>query len=112
MVVQEPSYCFLCSNYCLVVSFCSLGFLSLWIFGKLSVFSRKRGQGWRLVVGMAPLILAMMVALSRTSDYHHHWQVLPSSDFTILPSSLPYGIYCPSTKACQRYLRWRGAKLS
>lgn len=44
------------------------------MFGKLSVFSQNRGQGWRLVVGLAPIVLALMVALSRTSDYHHHWQ--------------------------------------
>nr|XP_053633149.1 LOW QUALITY PROTEIN: phospholipid phosphatase 5-like [Cherax quadricarinatus] len=77
-------------------SFCSLGFLSLWIFGKLSVFSRKRGQGWRLVVGMAPLILAMMVALSRTSDYHHHWQdVVVGSLLGLFISYLCYRQYYP-----------------
>ena len=42
--------------------------------GKLGVFRPRRGQGWKLVVGLVPLVVALMVALSRTTDYHHHWQ--------------------------------------
>lgn len=38
------------------------------------MFGKNRGEGWRLVVGITPLLGALMVALSRTSDYHHHWQ--------------------------------------
>lgn len=77
-------------------SFCSLGYLSLWICGKLCVFGKKRGQGWRLVVGISPIILALMVALSRTSDYHHHWQdVVVGSLLGLFISYLCYRQYYP-----------------
>ncbi|MCL4132173.1 UNVERIFIED_CONTAM: hypothetical protein GTU68_017554, partial [Idotea baltica] len=55
-------------------SFCSLGFLTLWLCGKLRVFSGQRSEGWKLVVAGSPLIFALMIAVSRTCDYHHHWQ--------------------------------------
>ncbi|XP_037783034.1 phospholipid phosphatase 5-like [Penaeus monodon] len=77
-------------------SFCSLGFLSLWICGKLCVFGRKRGQGWRLVMGITPMVMALMVALSRTSDYHHHWQdVLVGSVLGLFIAYLCYRQYYP-----------------
>lgn len=56
-------------------AFATLGYLSLYLFAKLHVFTRRgRGQCWRLLVSAAPLLLAAMVAISRTCDYHHHWQ--------------------------------------
>ncbi|KAK4294255.1 hypothetical protein Pmani_016895 [Petrolisthes manimaculis] len=77
-------------------SFCSLGFLSLWICGKLCVFGKRRGEGWRLVVSITPLLGALMVALSRTSDYHHHWQdVLVGSLLGLLIAYLCYRQYYP-----------------
>ena len=57
------------------VSFASLGFISLYMAGKLGVFNEKgRGQSLRLLVSLLPLLIALTVALSRTCDYHHHWQ--------------------------------------
>ena len=57
------------------VSFASLGFISLYMAGKLGVFNDKgRGQSLRLLVSLLPLLIALTVALSRTCDYHHHWQ--------------------------------------
>ncbi|XP_076060197.1 phospholipid phosphatase 5 [Oratosquilla oratoria] len=77
-------------------SFCSLGFMSLWLYGKLGVFSRRRGEGWRFVVGSIPIITALMVALSRTCDYHHHWQdVLVGSLIGLVVSYLCYRQYYP-----------------
>ncbi|KAK7498389.1 hypothetical protein BaRGS_00010343 [Batillaria attramentaria] len=56
------------------LSFASLGFVSLYIAGKLQVFNRGRGQGLRFICFLFPLVWALMIAVSRTSDYHHHWQ--------------------------------------
>ncbi|UYV60822.1 PPAPDC1B [Cordylochernes scorpioides] len=57
-----------------VVSFCSLGFSSLYLWGQMKVFSARGSGSWRLVAGLCPLVLALVIALSRTCDYHHHWQ--------------------------------------
>lgn len=58
-----------------IVSFVSMCFVALYLMGKLHVFSeRGRGQSWRLIISITPLFLAMLVAVSRTCDYHHHWQ--------------------------------------
>ncbi|XP_076460894.1 phospholipid phosphatase 5-like [Babylonia areolata] len=57
------------------MSFSSLGFVSLYIGGKLQVFHQGgRGVGWRFIVFLLPLLWSLMIAVSRTSDYHHHWQ--------------------------------------
>ncbi|XP_075989379.1 phospholipid phosphatase 5 [Anticarsia gemmatalis] len=56
------------------LSFCSLGMAAVWLCGRLGVLSRKRGSGLRVVLCLAPLMAAACVALSRTCDYHHHWQ--------------------------------------
>ena len=57
------------------VTFCSMGFVALYIAGQLGVFNnRGRGHAWRLCLAIAPLVLAAVGAISRTMDYHHHWQ--------------------------------------
>lgn len=57
------------------VSFCGLGFLSLYLAGKLHCFQAQgRGQGWKLCVALTPLITASALTLTRYSDYRHHWQ--------------------------------------
>lgn len=56
-------------------SFVSLGFISLYLAGKLGVFNDAgRNKSIRLLVSFFPLLMALMIALSRTCDYHHHWQ--------------------------------------
>ncbi|KAJ8737781.1 hypothetical protein PYW08_000376 [Mythimna loreyi] len=55
-------------------SFCSLGFLSIWLCGKLGVLSRSRGQACGVIVCLAPLVVASGVAVSRVCDNHHHWE--------------------------------------
>ncbi|CAH0730136.1 unnamed protein product, partial [Brenthis ino] len=56
------------------LSFCSLGIASVWICGKLGTMSRRRGSGARVLCILAPVLAATCIALSRTCDYHHHWQ--------------------------------------
>lgn len=56
-------------------AFSSLGYLALYVAGKLQCFSRRgRGQTWRLCCVVCLLLWPVMIAVSRTADYHHHWQ--------------------------------------
>lgn len=73
-------------------------FVALYLMGKLHVFSeRGRGQSWRLILCIIPLFLAMLVAISRTCDYHHHWQdVTIGSIIGIVIAWLCYRQYYPS----------------
>lgn len=61
-------------------SFAGLTFLSLYLAGKLRVFD---GQGYpiKLVLTLAPVLLAMLIAISRTTDYRHHWQDVTIGSF-------------------------------
>ncbi|XP_072943209.1 phospholipid phosphatase 5 [Epargyreus clarus] len=56
------------------LSFCSLGVAATWLCGRLGALSRRRGSGPRVLACLAPLALAGCIALSRSCDYHHHWQ--------------------------------------
>lgn len=59
----------------LSVAFASFGFIAYYIGAKLHAFdARGRGHTWRLCVAVIPLVIALLVAVSRTCDYHHHWQ--------------------------------------
>lgn len=50
-------------------------YLSLYLAGKLMVFNQNgRGHSLRLLLVLTPLIVAMMVAISRVRDYWHHWE--------------------------------------
>uniref|UniRef100_A0A803KUU4 Phosphatidic acid phosphatase type 2/haloperoxidase domain-containing protein n=1 Tax=Chenopodium quinoa TaxID=63459 RepID=A0A803KUU4_CHEQI len=54
-------------------SFAGLGFLSLYLSGKIQVFDR-RGHAGKLCVVFLPLLMAALVGVSRVDDYWHHWQ--------------------------------------
>ncbi|KAK1380761.1 Lipid phosphate phosphatase [Heracleum sosnowskyi] len=54
-------------------SFAGLGFLSLYLAGKLKAFDR-RGQVAKLCIVLLPLLVATLVGVSRVDDYWHHWQ--------------------------------------
>ncbi|XP_051146148.1 lipid phosphate phosphatase 2-like [Andrographis paniculata] len=54
-------------------SFAGLGFLSLYLSGKIRVFDR-RGHVAKLCITFLPLLMAALVGVSRVDDYWHHWQ--------------------------------------
>lgn len=78
-------------------SFAALGFLSWYLFAKLHAFTeRGRGQTWRLLAAGGPLFAALMVSISRTCDYHHHWQdVTVGSLIGLTVGYLSYRQYYP-----------------
>uniref|UniRef100_A0A5B7BE02 Putative lipid phosphate phosphatase 2 n=1 Tax=Davidia involucrata TaxID=16924 RepID=A0A5B7BE02_DAVIN len=54
-------------------SFAGLGFLSLYLSGKIKAFDRN-GHVAKLCIVFLPLLLASLVGVSRVDDYWHHWQ--------------------------------------
>lgn len=54
-------------------SFAGLGFLSLYLAGKIKAFDRA-GHVAKLCVVLLPLLVACLVGISRVDDYRHHWQ--------------------------------------
>ncbi|KAF7808836.1 lipid phosphate phosphatase 2-like isoform X1 [Senna tora] len=50
-----------------------LGFLSLYLSGKVKAFDR-RGHVAKLCIVFLPLLAASLVGVSRVDDYWHHWQ--------------------------------------
>eukprot|EP00252_Welwitschia_mirabilis_P020202 TRINITY_DN4900_c0_g1_i1.p1 TRINITY_DN4900_c0_g1~~TRINITY_DN4900_c0_g1_i1.p1 ORF type:complete len:306 (+),score=37.85 TRINITY_DN4900_c0_g1_i1:238-1155(+) len=53
--------------------FAGLGYLSLYLAGKINLFDR-RGHAAKLCVVFLPLLIAALVGVSRVDDYWHHWQ--------------------------------------
>ncbi|KAL8161312.1 hypothetical protein V2J09_012801 [Rumex salicifolius] len=54
-------------------SFAGLGFLSLYLSGKIKAFDHK-GHVAKLCLVFLPILAAALVAVSRVDDYWHHWQ--------------------------------------
>lgn len=56
-------------------SFTCMVFLSLYIARKFNLCRENiKGQSWQLCVCTLPVIAAATVAVSRTCDYHHHYE--------------------------------------
>ncbi|KAK4479902.1 hypothetical protein RD792_015446 [Penstemon davidsonii] len=56
-----------------VWSFAGLGFLALYLSGKIKCFDR-RGHIAKLCILFLPILAACLVGVSRVDDYWHHWQ--------------------------------------
>ncbi|KAI4357739.1 hypothetical protein L6164_001670 [Bauhinia variegata] len=54
-------------------SFAGLGFLCLYLSGKIKAFDKK-GHVSKLCIVFLPLLAACLVGISRVDDYWHHWQ--------------------------------------
>ncbi|KAJ9540840.1 hypothetical protein OSB04_027346 [Centaurea solstitialis] len=54
-------------------SFAGLGFLSLYLSGKIKAFDRK-GHAAKLCLVFLPLLVASLAAISRVDNYRHHWE--------------------------------------
>ncbi|KAM6561964.1 hypothetical protein CsatB_021962 [Cannabis sativa] len=76
-------------------SFAGLGFLALYLSGKIRVFDRK-GHVAKLCIVFLPLLVASLVAVSRVDDYWHHWQdVFAGSIIGLAVSSFCYLQFFP-----------------
>jgi hypothetical protein len=72
---------------CMAVAFAGLGFLSLYLAGKLRL-RRADSPLWKLALVLAPLVGAYLIAISRVCNYVHHWQdVLVGGAFGTQPLS-------------------------
>lgn len=77
-------------------SFAGLGYLYYWLCGQL-LTERKSTGLWRKVVALAPLLVATLIALSRTQDYRHHFvDVIIGSIIGIVFAHFTYRRYFPS----------------
>lgn len=55
------------------LAYCAgLGFLSWYMLGQLRAYSGPQ-HVWRLIVGLVPILAAVAVAVTRVTDYWHHW---------------------------------------
>lgn len=73
--ILSLSFCVDINMIFIAVAFASFGFVALYSAGKLHTFSLAgKGQSWKLCIFLFTMGTALAIALSRTCDYHHHWQ--------------------------------------
>lgn len=93
-------------------AFTGFGFQALYIMGKFQVFN-KRGHSLRLVISIFPLLIALLVGISRTCDYHHHWQdVTVGSMIGFGVTYLCYRQYYPALTDSKCYLSYTSQNLA
>lgn len=75
-------------------SFAGLGFLSLYLSGKIKAFNRQ-GHVAKLCIVILPLLVASLVGVSRVDDYRHHWEDVFVGGLigVCLTSSFPSGLH-------------------
>ncbi|XP_073386787.1 lipid phosphate phosphatase 2 isoform X2 [Physcomitrium patens] len=64
--------------------FAGLGYLSLYLAGKLSLFD-KRGYSSRVFFVLFPQLVAVLIAISRVNDYQHRWVDIIGAAILALP---------------------------
>lgn len=78
------------------LSHAGLGFLSYYLAGKMHLFD-TRGHAHKAWISVTPIFGAILVAISRTMDYRHHWQdVVAGSILGLVVSYFAYRQYFPS----------------
>lgn len=56
-------------------AFASMVLATMYLARRLNIFQREnRGDSLKLCFSLSPIFLAAVVAISRTCDYHHHWE--------------------------------------
>lgn len=71
-------------------SFAGLGYLAMYLAGKIGFFDR-RGHSWKLFPVLLPLLVAAFVGVSRIDNYRHHW-------FDVVVAALLGKTSCPATQ--------------
>ncbi|KAI9284442.1 phosphatidic acid phosphatase type 2/haloperoxidase [Umbelopsis sp. AD052] len=80
-------------------SFAGLGYLSLYLCGKLHIFDHQ-GHVWKSFLVMVPIMGAILVAISRIMDYRHHpWDVIFGSFLGFAAAYFSYHQYYPLLSA-------------
>ena len=80
----------------MTVAFAGLGYFSIWLAGKMHVLD-NRGEVWKTIIVLVPILAAAMVAVSRIMDARHHpFDVLSSSLLGIFVAWVSYRQYFPS----------------
>lgn len=75
-------------------SFSSMGFLSLWLCGRLGALKRGNERVLAMAACSTPLVVAALVAVSRCMDNHHHWEdVVAGSLLGLVSSYICYTLY-------------------
>lgn len=76
-------------------SFSGLALLALWLAAKLRVFD-TRGEVWKLVIVVIPLMTASLIAITRIMDNRHHpFDVLFGSALGLLTAYVSFRQYFP-----------------
>lgn len=77
-------------------SFAGLGYAGFFLAGQLGVFDGE-GHAHRLIISLAPFLLAGFVGITRITDYRHHWQdVIAGGILGIASAYFSYRLYFPS----------------
>lgn len=85
-------------------SFQGLFYLTLWLCGQLLAFT-KGVEYYRLFIAALPTLGAMLIAISRTEDYRHHFvDVILGSTLGSLVAWITYRKYFPSIFAGRSYV--------